>query len=238
MSNLINFEYEGKDIRTVQIDGVPYFVAKDVCEVLEISNVSDAIKRLDEDEKLISTLSISGQNREVLLVNESGLYSLILTSRKPEAKKFKKWITGEVIPSIRKTGEYILEIKPKDPLLQLSEALIFAKQIIDDKDKYIAELEPKAEFADLVTNSDNKFKMDEVCSHLKLTIGRNKFFALLRADGILKGDNSPKREHIDNGNFVTVLKETPIGMKSVTLVTGKGLEYLSRKYDHIRLKAI
>ena len=80
--------------------------------------------------------------------------------------------------------------------------------------------------------------MDEVCGLLKLTIGRNKFFALLRADGILKGDNSPKREHIDNGNFVSILKQTPVGMKSVTLVTGKGLEYLSKKYDHIRLKAV
>jgi phage regulator Rha-like protein len=131
-----------------------------------------------------------------------------------------------------------LENTKKDPLLQLSEALIVAKQIIEEKDKYIAELEPLAKIANQIINSDNKFRMDEVCGLLKLTIGRNKFFALLRADGILKGDNSPKREHIDNGNFVSILKQTPVGMKSVTLVTGKGLEYLSKKYDHIRLKAV
>ncbi len=106
MNELQLFNFEGKDVKTIQLNNEIYFVGKDICDALEISNVSDAIKRLDEDEKLVSTLPISGQNREVLLINESGLYSLVLSSRKPEAKRFKRWVTGEVLPSIRKTGNY------------------------------------------------------------------------------------------------------------------------------------
>lgn len=94
------------DIRTVEIDGEIWFVAAEVCKVLEISNVSDSISRLDAEEKLVSVLPIAGQNRSVLLVNESGLYALIFKSRKPSAQHFRKWITKEVIPSIRKKGYY------------------------------------------------------------------------------------------------------------------------------------
>lgn len=102
--------YETKDVMDYMLDDQdyrePWFVAKDVCEVLELAEVSNAIKRLDDDEKLTRTLFVSGQNRGVYLINESGLYSLILTSRKPEAKVFKKWVTSEVPPSIRKHGIY------------------------------------------------------------------------------------------------------------------------------------
>lgn len=84
----------------------PWFVAADVCNALNIGNVTDAVRRLDEDEKLTSIVSRAGQNREVNMVNESGLYNLIFQSRKPEAKAFRKWVTSEVLPSIRKTGRY------------------------------------------------------------------------------------------------------------------------------------
>lgn len=101
------FEFEGKHtIRTIAIDGEPWFVASDVCTALDHSNTSKAISRLDDDEKGINISYTLGGNQEVLIINESGLYSLILTSRKPEAKKFKKWVTAEVLPSIRKTGRY------------------------------------------------------------------------------------------------------------------------------------
>lgn len=86
------------------IDNEPWFAAKDVCDILEHSHISMAVKRLDDDEKLTQTMFVSGQNRLTWLVNKYGLYSLIMKSRKPEAKAFKKWITHEVIPSIRKSG--------------------------------------------------------------------------------------------------------------------------------------
>ncbi|HOV13645.1 MAG TPA: Bro-N domain-containing protein [Spirochaetota bacterium] len=114
MNELTVFNFNGEEVRTVIVNDKPYFVAKDVCDILDIQNVSQAINGnqesgatgLDEDEKLTYKIYISGQNRDVLLVNESGVYSLIFKSNKPEAKVFKKWVTSEVLPSIRKTGKY------------------------------------------------------------------------------------------------------------------------------------
>ena len=119
MNELQLFNFEGKEVKIIQLFNEIYFVGKDVCTILELADVSKAISRLDEDEKLIRSLFLSGQNREVLLINESGLYSLVLTSRKPEAKKFKKWITSEVIPSIRKTGGYNSNDTKIDRLIEL-----------------------------------------------------------------------------------------------------------------------
>jgi prophage antirepressor-like protein len=119
MNELQLFNFEEKEIKTIQINNEIYFVGKDICNILELADVSKAISRLDEDEKLIRTLFLSGQNREVLFINESGLYSLVLTSRKSEAKRFKKWVTSEVIPSIRKTGNYNSNDTKIDRLIEL-----------------------------------------------------------------------------------------------------------------------
>ena len=100
------FSFEHYQIRVVQKDGQPWWVAKDVCDVLELSDVSMSVAKLDDDEKLIQKILVSGQNRDVITINESGLYALIVRSNKPQAKKFRKWVTSEVLPSIRKTGEY------------------------------------------------------------------------------------------------------------------------------------
>lgn len=110
--NIIPFDYEGSQIRVVMQNGNPWWVATDVCTILDHSNVSQAVSRLDDDEKLVSSLVISGQNRNVICINEPGLYSLILTSRKQEAKAFKRWITHEVLPTIRKTGSYSVHEQP------------------------------------------------------------------------------------------------------------------------------
>lgn len=106
------FKYQSKeeqmfnDIATIEIDGEIWFVAKDVCDALEIKNARDAVSGLDDDEKLTSVIPTAGQNRTVNFINESGLYALIFKSRKPSAQSFRKWITKEVIPSIRKKGYY------------------------------------------------------------------------------------------------------------------------------------
>jgi len=102
----VEFNFSGHLLRTFNEGETLWFVAKDVCDALDIANVSDAVSRLDDDEKLVSLLTISGQNREVLCVDESGLYALILRSNKPQAKPFRKWVTREVLPTIRKTGSY------------------------------------------------------------------------------------------------------------------------------------
>ena len=112
------FEFSNTTVRTINQGGEPWFVLRDVCEVLEIGNPSDAARRLDDDEKGVDTIDTLGGEQQVTIINESGLYSLILTSRKPEAKRFKKWVTSEVLPQIRKTGSYALEApQAKDPVL-------------------------------------------------------------------------------------------------------------------------
>jgi len=108
MSNIIPFSFEKFQVRVVTRDGgEPWFVAADVCEANAIKNASEACSRLDDDERGITTVDTPSGEQQMLIINESGLYSLILTSRKPEAKRFKKWITADVLPSIRKTGAYL-----------------------------------------------------------------------------------------------------------------------------------
>lgn len=106
------FTFEGNQVRVTTREGEPWFVLADVCHVLEIDNRSDAARRLDDDEKGVDTVDTLGGSQKMLLVNESGLYSLILTSRKEAAKRFKKWVTAEVLPAIRKTGSYGVQTVP------------------------------------------------------------------------------------------------------------------------------
>jgi prophage antirepressor-like protein len=116
MNELTNvFSYGGNDLRTILKDGEPWFAAKDVCDVLELSNPSVAISRLDDDE--VTKFNLGGLSGEINAVNEAGLYSLILGSRKPEARQFKRWITHEVLPSIRKTGQYVKPLSEREQLV-------------------------------------------------------------------------------------------------------------------------
>lgn len=115
MSQLIPFDFDGNSVRVVTDDkGEPWFVAADVCAAISIN--TEQTRRLDDDEKGLRTVQTLGGNQEMAVINESGLYSLVLTSRKPGAKKFKKWVTSEVLPSIRKTGSYSASIDPMQAL--------------------------------------------------------------------------------------------------------------------------
>ncbi len=118
VSELIPFSFEGASVRVIDIDGKPWFVATDLCAVLGIANSRDALASLDEDEKGVATTDTPGGVQPVAIVNEPGMYSLILRSRKPEAKTFKRWVTHEVLPEIRKTGAYRLadaQLPPSQP---------------------------------------------------------------------------------------------------------------------------
>lgn len=127
--NQLSFDFNGTSVRVVMLDGEPWFVARDVCKVLEITKVDSAIRNLDADEKGAHTVSTPGGNQEMTIVSEAGLYSLILRSRKPEAKSFKRWVTHEVLPSIRKTGVYAVnqdhaELDINEELLNTTKALV------------------------------------------------------------------------------------------------------------------
>lgn len=126
------------DVGVLKKEKEVWFVAKDICDALNLSDVSMSLQRLDEDEKLKQTLFVSGQNREIWLINEPGMYSLVLKSRKPEAKKFKRWITHKVIPEIRKTGQYISKPNSvEDLIIMQAESVKELKQKVDHQEKQI-----------------------------------------------------------------------------------------------------
>lgn len=132
------FEYNGRAIRVVMQDGEPWFVAKDVCEVLEHTNSRMALERLDDDEKGVSTVYTPGGPQEMAVVNEAGLYALVMTSRLPEAKAFRRWITHDVLPQIRRTGAYV-----QQPA-SLEDLIIMQAQSVKELKARVAQLEDKA----------------------------------------------------------------------------------------------
>ena len=162
MANIQVFEYQNNKVRTVDMDGEAWFVLKDVCAVLGINNNRMAADRLDDDEKGVSLIDTLGGKQEMVIVNESGLYHVILRSDKPEAAPFRRWVTNDVLPAIRKTGSYNAPQLTRSQLL--ATALIAAHEELEEKDKQIAKLTPDAEFARAVCIADNcrtaKFAID------------------------------------------------------------------------------
>jgi anti-repressor protein len=168
--------------------GEPWFVARDVCAALEIKNMSDALGKLDEDEKGVALTDTLGGTQRMSTVSEPGLYALIMRSRKPEAHAFKRWVTHEVLPSIRKDGGYMVAREDESDEQVMARALLIAQKAITAKDKHIAELEPKARFADAVAASDGTCLVGELAKMLRqngVDVGQNRLFAKLRDDGFL-----------------------------------------------------
>ncbi len=221
------------EVRTVMVSGEPWFVAVDVCKALELSNPTVAVSRLDEDERSKFNL---GRQGEGTIVNEAGLYSLILGSRKPEAKAFKRWITHDVIPAIRKTGGYIQgeESMSDDDLI--ARALVMAQKKIElreqqlkEKDAQLELQKPKVDFADHVTDSDNAIDMGTFAKYAQkqgITMGRNTLFKWLRDQGVLMDNNVPYQRYLNAGWFRVIenIYNTGSGQYTTpkTLVTGKG----------------
>ncbi|GIN39005.1 BRO family protein [Heyndrickxia oleronia] len=157
------FNFKGRDLRMIFKNEEPWFVAKDVCIILEISNSRDAVNRLDEDEKAMSVLPTQFGNKEMNLINESGLYELIFSSRKPEAKTFKKWVKQEVLPSIRKTGQYSTnKVVPLSKDQALVTVLRTTADLVEDTQ---AIKEEQHEIRKLVTQIDNKVEEQITLDH-------------------------------------------------------------------------
>lgn len=225
-------------VRAMMRNGEPWFVATDVCRALEVQNITQALSRLDEDER--SMLNI-GRQGNANIVNEPGLYTLVLGSRKPEAKAFKRWVTHEVIPSIRKTGGYIAGQDDMSDAELLSRAILVAQRQIEQRDLRIRELEPKAQFADDVSGSPDSISVGELAKLLKqngVDIGKTRLFAWLRGSGYLikAGDeyNMPSQRSMDAKLFE--IKETLAMLDDGTrrlirtpMVTGRGQRYFLRR---------
>ena len=230
--------------------GEPWFVGKDVAEILGYSDSYGALKKHVDDEDKQNCQNDSFETpRGMTVINESGLYSLILSSKLPGAKEFKRWVTAEVLPSIRKNGAYINGQENMSAEQLIAKALVAAQKIIDDKerqikqkDDHIRELEPKARFADAVNASDTSILIGELAKILRQNgyeIGQNRLFEELRQQGYLcsRGSmrNIPTQKSMDLGLFE--IKERTIdnpdgSVRTVktTKVTGKGQQYFINKF--------
>lgn len=250
MNELQNvFNYQGQEVRTVRSGQDIFFVAKDVCDVLEVGNSRQALARLDEDEKDVISTDTLGGIQKVQAVNESGLYSLILTSRKPEAKQFKRWVTHEVLPSIRKHGAYMTPDTLQQAIANPDFTIGLLTNLKEEQEKRQAaetKLEhqrPKVLFADSVEASESSILIRELAIILKqngINTGEKRLFEWLRDNGYLvkrfgSDRNSPTQKSMNMGLFE--IKETPINHNSgvitvnkTTKVTGKGQVYFINKF--------
>jgi Prophage antirepressor len=226
------------EVRAVTINSEPYFVAKDIAEKLGYSETNALTKRLDEDEFISDKLE--GMNMKSILINESGLYNAVLGSKLPNAKKFKKWITRDILPSIRKYGIYATEelLDNPDLLIAAATKLKEERKARLEAENKIKLLEPKAQFYDDVAGSKDSIEMGHVAKVLGIKgMGRNNIFSLLRAEKVLDRSNIPYQQYVDLGYFRVLEQkytvpggETKINIK--TMVFQKGIDFIRKKIEN------
>ncbi len=236
-------------IRTVRQEDEILFIAADVCAALEIKNSRDALKRLDDDEKGVVLIYTPGGKQKLNAVNEYGLYNLVIASRKKEANKFKRWITHEVIPAIRKHGGYLTNEKIEevltdpDTIIKLATSLKQERAKREEAEKQLKEAEPKVIFADAVSASKNTVLVGELAKIIKQNgqeIGQKRMFEWLRNNGYLIKQkcadyNLPTQKAMELGLFE--IKKTAIThsdghvtVSRTVKVTGKGQQYFINKF--------
>ena len=235
-------------IRTVNVDNTPWFVAKDVCDILEIGNPSQALSRLEDDEKNTIILNEGIGNPNKAIISESGFYTLVLSSRKKIAKPFRLWVTREVLPRIRQTGGYI-PIKEEEPNeLFLARAVQIANETIKHKDeiianqkKRIASLEETEKDWKLLMDTKGTFSVNEIAHFIG--IGEYKLFSYMRNIGLLfkneNGDNVPYENPTNKGKFTAIPAIAPDGTAHLqTRIYPDGISYITkllRKYGYLEV---
>lgn len=245
MNEVQLFNFENHEVRSLLINSEPWFIGKDVADVLGYSNSRKAMADHvdDEDKEVLTSRNVTLENipnRGITVVNESGLYSLILSSKLPSAKKFKRWVTSEVLPALRKTGQYAKELSGQE---LMAKALIEAQSVLAAKDKQIEQMKQKVVFADAVATSHTSILVGELAKILKqngIEMGQKRLFAWLREKGYLikrQGTdyNMPTQKAMElglfeikegsyvNGSGVNITTKTP-------KITGKGQQYFINKF--------
>ena len=235
------------ELRVVEMDGDPWMVGVDVAKALGYANTKDALaSHVDEEDKRIIQRSENATfdipNRGLTIINESGLYSLVLSSKLPGAKRFRRWVTGEVLPSIRKDGGYIKTAPGMSDADIMAKAILLAQKTIEGQKAQIAEMTPKALFADAVSASSTSILVGDLAKLIRqngMDIGQNRLFDWLRNNGYLirakgMGWNMPTQRSMDMGLFE--VKETSIthsdghiSVNKTVKVTGKGQIYFVNK---------
>lgn len=237
-------------VRALKLKGEPWFVAADVCRALGLGNSSDAIRKLDADEKDgVDLTDPIGRKQNTAIISEPGLYALVLSSRKPEAKAFKRWITHEVIPSIRKTGGYIAGQETMDDDQLLANALLVAQRKIAERSKQLeaahAKIEadaPKVLFAETVQKAQGDILVRDMAKLLKqrgVNTGEHRLFARLRKDGWLiakegRDHNSPTQKSMEMG-LMRIVERTQVNssgafISKTPVITPKGQIYFISRY--------
>ncbi|PED06958.1 BRO family protein [Bacillus pseudomycoides] len=225
MNNLQVFNHEELgQVRTIEQNKAVWFVAKDVCEVLELSNPTMAMQGLDEDEKAKFNLGLQGGATNV--INESGLYSLIMSSRKPQAKAFKKWVTGEVLPSIRKDGGYLVTTEEDDEQTIMAKALLLAQRTLDRKTQQLKQAEeiikvqaPKVEYTDKVLSAEGFYTATETAKTLSMRSSQELYNKLVDKKIIYK---SRKKNYLHKAEYSFLRDENYIRYQT----TAFGLQML------------
>lgn len=245
--NQLTKVFNGHELRIIEKDNEIWFVAKDVCDILKHSNSRAAVSRLDDDEKGVIKVYTPGGYQNMNVVNEYGLYNLVLTSNLPEAKQFKRWITHEVIPSIRKHGAYMTLETIEKALLNPDVIINLATKLKEEQEKRqqleakIEQDEPYTNFGKAIASSEASITIGSFAKLLYdehgIEIGRNRLFEWLRNNGYLiksgREKNQPKQQYVEQGLFETTvtLKRGPKGYFEfvTTLITGKGQVEITKK---------
>ena len=239
MNDLKLFNFESHEVRTLLMNGEPYFVGKDIADTLGYQNGSRDINRhVDEEDRLKTMVFDGNQNKETIVINESGVYALIFGSKLPSAKKFKHWVTSEVLPQIRKTGNYKMPGTYAEALRELADQTEKNEALrLENK-----EMKPKALFADAVNDSDTDILIGDLAKLIKQNghdIGQKRLFNWMRDNGYLmksgSSKNLPTQKAMQLGLFR--IKERTINnpdgsirITKTTKVTGKGQIYFVNKF--------
>jgi anti-repressor protein len=193
------FEFESKQVRVVNIDGEPWWIARDVCDAINIRNVTQAVDRLDNDERSMSNI---GRQGDAWIINESGIYTLIMRSDKPEARRFRKWVTSEVLPSIRKTGKYAVEQFSRLELIDMARDSELKRL---ESEKKLALQAPVMDAFQKSEDAGIVYTISEIAKSVDCGMGEKKLFEFLRREGVLCSSadkwNQPFQWLVDKGAF-------------------------------------
>lgn len=245
------FSFEGSaKIRTVTIGSTIWFVAKDICDALAIQQPVRAVENLDSDEVSKTHVTDSlGRNQSTYVISESGLYALVIRSNKPNARRFRKWITSEVLPSIRRTGKYEVAAEPEEESLIVAKAfsiihrqLTESKALIEKLEKQIEEDAPSVKFAKDLLATQNGMSIGEAAKLIReatgIELGQNRFYCYLLDRGYLhKGGSQrglPVQRCIETGVLSIGIRIDGTLRRDVTQVTAKGLQYFIRRFNRDR----
>lgn len=246
--NLEVFTYQNSNLRVVNRDGEPWFVAKDVCEILDVTNYRNAVSRLSNRMKGVHSVDTLGGTQDMLVVNEAGVYKLVFTSRKPEAERFTDWIAEEVIPAIRKHGIYATSttidkiINNPEFGIRLLTELKAEREQRQALERKVEQDKPRVLFSQAVEASDTSILIGDLAKLLRqngVQIGQNRLFQWLRDNGYLiksgSSRNMPTQYSMDRGWFEIQERviQVPNGepkVRTTTRVTGKGQLYFINRF--------